>query len=172
MVSNPKEALMRSSRRVNRRQFVSTAAAAVGASLLPSGRLSASPAPQDPAIDAVATKGESKKREQVRWKVEPFPLTQVRLLDGPFKRQMEINNQWVLALPNDRLLHTFRVNAGLPSSAQPLGGWEKPDCELRGHFVGGHFLSACALAYGATGDDAFKHKGDEMVAELAKCQDI
>jgi uncharacterized protein len=169
-MDRPKEALMSYSRRVNRRQFVSTAAAAVGASLLPAARLNAAP-PQDPAVDALATKGQSKKRERVHWKVEPFPLTQVRLLDGPFKRQMEINNQWVLALPNDRLLHTFRVNAGLPSTAQPLGGWEKPDCELRGHFAGGHYLSACALAYGATGDDAYKHKGDEMVAELAKCQD-
>lgn len=156
-------------RRINRRTFVSTAAAAVGASLLPTSRLAASP--QDPVIDAAATKSESRKRERVAWKAEPFPLTQVRLLDGPFKRQMEINNQWVLGMPNDRLLHTFRLTAGMPSSAQPLGGWEKPDCELRGHLVGGHFLSACALAYAATGDDAYKHKGDEMVTELAKCQD-
>ena len=161
---------MSSSHRINRRKFVSTAAAAVGASLLPPGHLRAA-IPQDPAIDAMATKGESRKRERVGWKAEPFPLAQVRLLDGPFKRQMEINNQWVLGLPNDRLLHTFRLNAGLPSSAEPLGGWEKPESEIRGHVVGGHFLSACALAYGATGDDAYKQKGDEMVAELAKCQD-
>jgi len=43
------------------------------------------------------------------------------------------------------LLHTFRLTAGLPSSAEPLGEWEKPECELRGHFTGGHYLSACAL---------------------------
>src|SRR5581483_4477259 len=71
---------------------------------------------------------------------------------------------------SDRLLHNFRVNAGLPSTAEPLGGWEKPDCELRGHFVG-HFLSACALMYASTGDEALKKKADYMVAELAKCQD-
>jgi uncharacterized protein len=61
------------------------------------------------------------------------------------------------------------VNAGLSSSAQPLGGWEKPDCELRGHFVG-HYLSACALMYSSTGDQELKAKGDAIVAELAKCQ--
>ena len=126
---------MSSPHRLTRRQFVSTAAAVAGASLAPTARLFA--APQDPAVDALATQGASRSRERIPWKVEPFSLSQVRLLDGPFKRQMESANQWVLGLPNDRLLHTFRLNAGLPSSAEPLGGWEKPDCELRGHLVGG-----------------------------------
>jgi DUF1680 family protein len=160
---------MSSPHRLTRRQFVSTAAAVAGASLAPTTQLFASP--QDPAVDALGTQGASRGRERIPWKVEPFSLSQVRLLEGPFKRQMEIANQWVLGLPNDRLLHTFRLNAGLPSSAEPAGGWEKPDCELRGHLVGGHSLSACALAYAATGEDAFKQKGDELVAELAKCQD-
>src|ERR671930_2259927 len=76
----------------------------------------------------------------------------------------------------DRLLYTFRLNAGLPAgSAKPLGGWEQPEngqrsSELRGHFAG-HFLSASALLYASTGDNAAKSKADYMVAELAKCQD-
>ncbi len=69
----------------------------------------------------------------------------------------------------DRLLHNFRLNAGLPSSAQPLGGWEEPKCELRGHFVG-HYLTACALMYASTGDKKLKEKGDQVVAGLAECQ--
>ncbi|MFL6448524.1 MAG: beta-L-arabinofuranosidase domain-containing protein [Bryobacteraceae bacterium] len=56
------------------------------------------------------------------------------------------------------------------SSAKPFGGWEKPDCELRGHFVG-HYLSGCALMYASTGDETLKSKADYMVAELGKCQD-
>jgi DUF1680 family protein len=76
----------------------------------------------------------------------------------------------LLELDSDRLLHNFRVTAGLPSSAQPLGGWEDPKGELRGHTVG-HFLSACALMYAATGDARFKEKGDRIVAELAKVQE-
>jgi DUF1680 family protein len=96
-------------------------------------------------------------------------MTDVQLLPGPFHRAQQANLGYLRRLDADRLLHNFRINAGLPSSAQPLGGWEKPDCELRGHFIG-HFLSACALMYSSTGDNDIKAKGDSMVAELAKCQ--
>jgi DUF1680 family protein len=77
-------------------------------------------------------------------------------------------------LPADRLLYTFRANAGLPvGSAKPLGGWEQPEngqrsSELRGHFVG-HYLTALAQL-AANGDQEAKAKGDLMVAELARCQ--
>jgi hypothetical protein len=73
-------------------------------------------------------------------------------------------------LPNDRLLHTFRQTAGLASTAQTLGGWEAPDCELRGHFAGGHYLSACALMVASTADQELLEKANELVDELAKCQ--
>jgi DUF1680 family protein len=99
----------------------------------------------------------------------PFSLTDVRLLDGPFRHAMELDRQYLLSLDVDRLLHNFRVNAGLPSTAEPLGGWEEPKGELRGHFVG-HYLSACALLYASTGDDRLKANGDAVVAGLAECQ--
>jgi len=99
----------------------------------------------------------------------PFDLASVRLLDGPFRDAMLRDQQYLLALDPDRLLHTFRLNAGLASSAQPLGGWEAPDVELRGHTVG-HYLSALALMYASTGDQQFKARGDLVVAELAKAQ--
>ncbi|HUW17879.1 MAG TPA: beta-L-arabinofuranosidase domain-containing protein [Sedimentisphaerales bacterium] len=98
-----------------------------------------------------------------------FDLKQVRLLDGPFKRAMELDRKYLYDLDSDRLLHTFRVTAGLPSSAEPLGGWEKR--ELRGHTMG-HYLSACALMYASTGDERLKAKADAIVAELAKCQKV
>lgn len=99
----------------------------------------------------------------------PFPLQNVRLLDGPFREAMERNRKYLHELDSDRMLHNFRVNAGLPSSADPLGGWEEPECELRGHFVG-HFLTACALTWAAAGDETLRQKADAVVAELAKCQ--
>jgi DUF1680 family protein len=102
--------------------------------------------------------------------VQPFPLSQVRLLPSVFLEAQEANRALLKRYSADRLLHTFRLNAGLPSSAEPLGGWEKPDCELRGHFIG-HYLSACALMHAATGDEELKSKADSMVAELAKCQE-
>lgn len=68
------------------------------------------------------------------------------------------------------LRHIFYVNAGLPSTAKSLGGWEEPSCELHGHFTG-HYLSACGLMYAATGDVRFKAKGDSVVAGLQLCQE-
>ena len=47
----------------------------------------------------------------------------------------QINRRYMMSLDPDRLLHMFRLNAGLPSSAEPLGGWEQPENELRGHFT-------------------------------------
>ena len=108
-------------------------------------------------------------RQDVAGKVKPFPLSSVRLLSGTFLSETEINNRFMFAQSPDRLLHVFRVNAGLPSSAAPLGGWEKPDCELRGHFVG-HYLSACAFSYASSSNHELKASGDYIVAELAKCQ--
>jgi DUF1680 family protein len=106
---------------------------------------------------------------KVPLKVSAFDLREVRLLDGPFKHAMQLDHKYLLSLDVDRLLRNFRVNAGLPSSAEPLGGWEEPKCELRGHFVG-HYLTACALMYASTGDERLKQKGDAVVAGLAECQ--
>jgi DUF1680 family protein len=108
--------------------------------------------------------------ERVPLTARPFPLEQVRLLDGPFKQAQALDQDYLLSLEPDRLLHNFRVNAGLPSSAAPLGGWEAPDVELRGHTVG-HYLSALALMHAATGDARFKSRAEAMVAELATIQE-
>ena len=77
-----------------------------------------------------------------------FPLTDVMLTDGEFRRRQLLVRDYVLNFDLDRLMHTFRVNAGVaePAGIEPLGGWEAPDCGLRGHFVG-HFLSAAARFY-------------------------
>lgn len=100
---------------------------------------------------------------------KPFALTDVRLLDGPFRDAMLRNQNYLLSLDADRMLHTFRLNAHLSSAAKPMGGWEAPDCDLRGHSMG-HYLSALALMYASTGDGRFKERANYLVAELAKCQ--
>ncbi|MFK3979175.1 beta-L-arabinofuranosidase domain-containing protein [Micromonospora sp. NPDC050397] len=99
-----------------------------------------------------------------------FPLSAVRLLAGPFLDNTSRTHTYLRFLNADRLLHMFRLNVGLSSSATPCGGWESPSTELRGHSTG-HVLTALAQAYASTGDTAFKTKGDYLVAELAKCQD-
>jgi uncharacterized protein len=107
--------------------------------------------------------------DKVALHAQPFPLSSVRLLDGPFKHAQDLDKEYLLSLDVDRLLYTFRVNAGIPSTAKPYGGWEEPKGELRGHFVG-HYLSACALMYASTGDERLKEKGEALVAGLAACQ--
>jgi hypothetical protein len=92
------------------------------------------------------------------------------LREGPFQDALKADQRYLHLLPSERLLHTFRLNAGLASSAQPLGGWEKPDCELRGHFAGGHYLSACALMCASAGDSELKEKAEGIVGQLADCQ--
>ncbi|HSS13947.1 MAG TPA: glycoside hydrolase family 127 protein [Rhizomicrobium sp.] len=108
-------------------------------------------------------------RAGVPAKLQPFSLHEVRLGDGLFRDMHAANAAYLKRLPVDSLLHTFRVNAGLPSNAAPLGGWELPTGELRGHFVG-HYLSACALGYASDGDLELKQRGDALVSGLAQCQ--
>ncbi|HEX4125001.1 MAG TPA: beta-L-arabinofuranosidase domain-containing protein, partial [Tepidisphaeraceae bacterium] len=100
---------------------------------------------------------------------QPLPRSSIRLLDGSIFDRADLTGRYLLQLPPDRLLHNFRVNAGLPSSAQPLGGWESPACGLRGHFTG-HYLSACAKMFASTGDERFRDRAAEMVAGLVRCQ--
>jgi hypothetical protein len=67
----------------------------------------------------------------------PFPLQNVQLLDGPFRDAMLRDKAYLLSLNPDRLLYTFRINYGLPTSnAVPLGGWEAPGVQVRGHIMG------------------------------------
>jgi DUF1680 family protein len=98
-----------------------------------------------------------------------FPLSAVTLQAGPFLDNMTRTLAYLSFVDTDRLLHNFRVNAGIASSAQPFGGWESPTTELRGHSVG-HLLSALAQAYANTRASAYKTKGDAVVSALAACQ--
>jgi DUF1680 family protein len=147
---------------------MTTVAAAAGSTLLP--KMAGAAGLQDPVVNTVLKDGKAASRENIRWKVLPFPLKQVRLGDGPCKVAMEADRKYLLSLPPDRMLHTFRVNAGIASSAQALGGWEAPDCELRGHYAGGHYLSAYALMYASTGDEDLKKNANLVVAGLGQCQ--
>jgi uncharacterized protein len=168
---------------MNRRKFVALTAssplAAITASAAESRPITQASVPGDPAApkEQTGTVPASQPfegalnfaRRDAHIKVEPFPLAQVRLLPSAFYDAQQANRDYLHRLSADRLLHTFRRNAGLPSTAQPLGGWERPDCELRGHFVG-HYLSACALMSAATNDTQLREKGNYLVTELAKCQ--
>ena len=96
-----------------------------------------------------------------------FPLSDVKLLEGPFKKAMERDVEYLLQLEPDRLLHRFRLFAGLTPKAPIYAGWESET--ISGQTLG-HFLSACALHYATTSDVRFKQRVDYIVEELSLCQ--
>ncbi|WP_116108796.1 glycoside hydrolase family 127 protein [Lewinella sp. IMCC34191] len=104
---------------------------------------------------------------QDRTPVDPFPLHQVTLLDGPFHHATELNEASLLSYNPDRLLARFRMQAGLEPKAEAYGGWEAES--LAGHSLG-HHLSALALMYQTTGRDTFKRRAAYIVDQLTEIQ--
>src|SRR5215204_3619454 len=72
----------------------------------------------------------------------PFRLNEVRLLESPFKRAMELDAVVLLKIEPDRLLHNFRKNAGLAPKGKIYGGWEARG--VAGHTLG-HYLTAISM---------------------------
>ena len=99
--------------------------------------------------------------------VSVFDLSDVHLLEGPFRHAMEMDQAYILILKPDRLLSRCREYAGLPPRDSTYGGWEKE--ALSSHFVG-HYLSACALQFRGTGDRRFLDRINYVVDQLAECQ--
>ena len=99
--------------------------------------------------------------------VSVFDLSDVHLLEGPFRHAMEMDQAYILVLKPDRLLSRCREYAGLVPRDSTYGGWEKEP--LSSHFVG-HYLSACALQYRGTADRRFLDRINYVVDQLAECQ--
>jgi hypothetical protein len=156
---------------VTRRTFLGSVAATGTAALLPSATaaMADAPAKKTSAEDTATQTLTNASVAKVEWKAKPFPMPEVRLLPSVWKDTMELNRSYLYSLPNERLAHNFRVTAGIASDADPLGGWEAPECELRGHYVG-HYLSSCALMHAGTGDEFIAAKANELVTMLAACQ--
>lgn len=105
--------------------------------------------------------------EILEYRVLPFDLKDVKLLDGPFKQATELNIRSLLRYEPDRLLSKFRIESGLAPKAMHYGGWENET--LAGHSLG-HYLSACALMFNSMGDSVFLERVNYIVSELDTCQ--
>jgi len=158
---------------LTRRKFLGGAAAVGAAGMLPSHAAGSTKSAQsgvqkvwEDTANRTLTNADVAK---VQWNAKPFSMTDVRLLPSFWKDMSELDRSFLYALPNERLAYNFRITAGLPSDADPLGGWEAPDCELRGHYVG-HYLSSCALMHASTGDAFIAQKAAALVTTLAECQ--
>ena len=116
-----------------------------------------------------------------------FDLEQVTLTDGPMKTAMELNFKVLLAYDVDRLLTPYVRQAGLASTTDSnskyyqwqtkhpnFKNWGDSSFDLSGH-VGGHYLTALALAYAACHDEAvkvqLKERMDYMLGVMKDCQD-
>ncbi|MDR3262306.1 MAG: glycoside hydrolase family 127 protein, partial [Tannerella sp.] len=97
-----------------------------------------------------------------------FPLRDIQLFDSPFKSACDLNIEVLLQYETDRFLAPFLREAGLPAKKPSYGNWEKDG--LDGH-IGGHYLTALAIHYAATGNRECKDRMDYMVSELKRCQD-
>ncbi len=108
-----------------------------------------------------------KIKPKVAIKAYNFPLSDVKLLESPFKTAMQADDKYLLSIEPDRLLAGFRQHSGLAAKGKMYGGWESSG--LAGHTLG-HYLSACAMQYGSTGDAEFLKRVNYIVDELDECQ--
>jgi uncharacterized protein len=131
---------------ISRRALLMLASAAA---LIPSANTRADPS--KPALEFAAA----------------FPLEAVRLKPSIYRDAVESNRKTLHALEPDRLLHNFRVGAGLAAKGAAYGGWEGRG--IAGHTLG-HYLSACSLLHAQTGDRECFERVRYIVTELAACQ--
>ena len=90
-----------------------------------------------------------------------FPLGDVTLLDGPLKTARDLNLEVLMKYEVDRMLAPYRKEAGLEMKAKPYPNWDGLD----GH-IAGHYLSAMAMNYAATGMEECRERMEYMLSEL------
>ena len=93
-----------------------------------------------------------------------FALQDVKLLDSRFRDAMELNVNTLLSYDTDRLLAPYFKEAGLEPKGEDFTNW----AGLDGH-VGGHYITALAIHYAATGDERLKERLDYVISQLYLC---
>lgn len=104
---------------------------------------------------------------------QPVPMERVSLSSGSiFYENQSRCLDYLLLLDTDRMLYNFRKTFGVSTrGVRPLGGWEEPAGLLRGHSTG-HFLSALARAFAATGDERYREKARTIIKEFLSLQSL
>lgn len=117
-----------------------------------------------------------------------FDLQEVTLTDGPMKTAMDKNIELLMKYDVDRLLTPFVRQSGLADTNDSQSAYYRwttkhpnfpnwggeAGFDLSGH-VGGHYVTALALAWAASHDEAqrakLKERLDYMLQVLKDCQD-
>ena len=94
-----------------------------------------------------------------------FNLGEVTLLDGPFKHALDLNVDHLLQYDMDRLLAPILKEAGLQPKGEYFPNW----AGLDGHVVG-HYLSAMAIHYAATGNAECLRRMNYLLDEMERAQ--
>ena len=107
-----------------------------------------------------------------------FKVSEVTLTDGIFKKSQDTGKEYILSLDVDRLLAPVAYSTGASADkSKYYGGWEAYKYRtyngtgISGHSLG-HWMSAAATMYAATGDTAVKEKLDYAVDKLDEYQKI
>lgn len=98
--------------------------------------------------------------------LQAFDYNGVQLLDSPLRDQYQETLEFYLNIPNDDILYTVRMRAGVEAPGTPMGGWYDG-----GGFCGstfGQWLSAFARFYAVTGDSRIKEKAQYLMNEWGK----
>ncbi|MBO7061287.1 MAG: glycoside hydrolase family 127 protein [Fibrobacter sp.] len=95
-----------------------------------------------------------------------FALGDVQLLGGPLKDRQDLNVETLLSYDTDKLIAPFYEEAGMRPKATKFSNW----AGLDGHVLG-HYLSALAMHYAASGDELVKERLEYVLSELKTIQD-
>lgn len=95
-----------------------------------------------------------------------FALGDVQLLGGPLKDRQDLNVETLLSYDTDKLIAPFYEEAGMKPKATKFSNW----AGLDGHVLG-HYLSALAMHYAASGDELVKERLEYVLSELKTIQD-
>ena len=120
------------------------------------------------ALAAVSCGHTTRIQEAENTPVTAFPAENVRLTEGPFRHAQDLDLGYLLEIDADRLLAPYLKEAGLKPKAENYTNWENTG--LDGH-IGGHYLSALAYMYAATGNEEIGRRLDYMLSELKRAQD-
>jgi DUF1680 family protein len=94
-----------------------------------------------------------------------FEFAGVTLDDGVLRAQLDEVRQYYLRIPNDDLLHGFRVRHGVPAPGRQLGGWYGADV----FHVFGQIVSGLARLHAATRDPELAAKVKVLVHGFGAC---
>ena len=110
-------------------------------------------------LTALLTAGAAKSNAQTALYPQLFPLTDVRLNEGPLLRAMQLNDSVLLAYDAGRLMQPYEHEAGIEESGKAFANWTGLD----GH-VGGHYISALSIAWASCQEPSTKERLAERLS--------